>query len=56
MLTLFIIVAALTILILGDIIWLESTEAIWNLRQRFPRWRLNYNKRRHPQRVRRDFR
>lgn len=50
-----VIVAALTVLVLGDIIWLEATEAIWNLKQRLPRFRLNFDKRRHPNRIRRDF-
>lgn len=56
MLTLFFIIIVLTIIVIGDILYLEITEVLWNLRQRFPRWRLNFNKRRHPQRVRRDFR
>ncbi len=55
MLTLIFIVAVLTILSLGDIIWLEATEAIWNLKQRLPRFRLNFDKRRRPNRIRRDF-
>lgn len=50
------IIIALTVIVLGDILYLEIAEALWNLRQRLPRWQLNYDKRRHPQRVRRDFR
>ena len=50
------IIAVLTTVLLGDILWLEITEAFWTLRQRLPRWRLNFDKRRHPQKVRRDFR
>lgn len=55
MLTLILLVAILTILSIGDIIWLETTEALWNLRQRLPRFRLNFDKRRHPNRIRRDY-
>ena len=56
MLTLFSIIILLTVVVLGDILWLETTEALWNLRQRFPRWRLNFNNRRRPERSRREYR
>ena len=56
MLTLFFIIILLTVVVLGDVLYLEITEAAWNLRQRFPRWRLNFDKRRRPQRTRREYR
>ena len=50
------VLIAITIVVLGDVLYLEITEALWNLRQHFPRWRLNFNKRRRPQRTRREYR
>ncbi len=56
MLTLFFVVILLTAIVLGDILYLEVTEALWSLRQHFPRRRLNFNKRRRPDRMRREYR
>ena len=50
------VLIAITVIVLGDVLWLETTEALWNLRQHFPRWKLNFNKRRRPDRIRREYR
>ncbi len=53
MLEVAIIFVLLFVLVLGDIAWLEITEAIWNVRQRIPMF---VDKRRHPKKVHRYYR
>lgn len=50
MLTIIVLAVLLGAVILGDIIWLEFTELLWNLRQRLPG--LNFDRRRRPKRRR----
>ena len=43
-------------ILVGDIGWDGIETLCWNLRQKLPQWKLNYDRRRHPQRVHRHFR
>lgn len=52
MLLLLCIVVLLGVVVIGDIVWFELTEALWNLGQKLPQYKLNFDKRRRPQRRR----
>ena len=48
MLQLIFLVTVFTVVLLGDIIWDFTSEAIWHIGLRFPGMKLNFDKRRRP--------